>query len=110
MDPQQTCPYCHSQISTESYFCQNCGKKLKDKPLSTGIGRQIIVYAISILLPPAGFFYGYRYIKQKNNKATIIGGIAIVLTIISSVYSIWYLMTFINSFNQQMQLYKNLGY
>jgi len=111
---QQTCPSCKTETSSNSYFCPNCGKKLQNKPLSTSIRKQIIVYLISLLLPPLGFFYGYRYLKQKNNQATGIGIFAIILTTISLFYSIWFFINFITSFNQtlnqQLQMYKNLGY
>jgi len=48
------CPTCHQPVSPEDYFCPNCGKDLKAKPLSVSITTQIGIYLLSIFLPPLG--------------------------------------------------------
>lgn len=109
-----TCKYCGFQISENSYFCPNCGKKLKNKPLSTGIGKQIYLYTISILLPPLGLVPGIKYLFEKNTKAQIIGIVLIVLTIISTIVTIKVTMDFIggqaNTANEQLKQLENSGY
>ena len=102
MDPLLTCPDCKQNVSTEDYFCPNCGKKLKEKPQSTTILRQILIYLLSIFLPPLGLWPAIKYIKQKDNKSKMIGYIAIILTIISVGISIWLYLGFINTVNQQL--------
>ncbi|OGH24721.1 MAG: hypothetical protein A3B47_00635 [Candidatus Levybacteria bacterium RIFCSPLOWO2_01_FULL_39_24] len=111
MEPQLNCPNCKQNIATSDYFCPNCGKKLKDKPLSTTIARQIFVYSFSLLLPPLGLWPAIRYLKQESDKARMIGFIAIVLTIISTAVELWLGLGFINTFNQQFnqQLNSNLN-
>lgn len=86
MDQQQeniVCPSCKAQVPSYSYFCLNCGKKLRAKPLSTGVGRQIIVYLVSFFIPPFGLMHAYKYFRQEGTAAKIIGAAAVVLTIIA---------------------------
>lgn len=109
-----TCKYCGFSISPSFYFCPNCGKKLAEPPKSTSIGKQLYIYTISILLPPLGLMPGIKYLMDKNQKAKIIGIIAIVLTVISSVISIYLTLSFLNSqasfTNNQIDQLQNLGY
>ena len=108
MEPQVICPNCKQNISSLDYFCPNCGKKIKDKPLSTSLFRQILVYLLSFLLPPLGLWPAVKYLKQKDERSRMIGFIAIVLTIISVILSIWFAIGFINTFNQQLNAGLNL--
>lgn len=114
MQPEQKfCPSCHSPIIDTYYFCPNCGKNIKPVPLATSITKQIGVYAVSIFLPPLGLWPAVKYLKQEDKTAKKIGVIAIVLTVISIVVSIWLLKGFVNQTNQllnsQPNGYQNLG-
>lgn len=109
------CKYCGFIVFSNYYFCPNCGKKLHQPPLSTGIGKQVSIYALSIFLPPLGLLPGLKYLFQKDNKAKIIGIIAISLTILSTILTIWITMNFLtNPFGsntgKQLQDLQNLGY
>lgn len=94
------CPFCNANISLSSFFCQNCGKKLRERPLSTSILRQIFIYLVSMLLPPYGIWYGIKYLKQNNNNAKAIGIVAIVLTLISLMFMVVTTMSLVNTVNQ----------
>jgi len=111
MEPQQKCPHCEQVISQLDYFCPSCGKKLKGKPLSVSVGRQIFVYLLSVLLPPLGLWPAVRYLKQNSEKSRMIGFIAIALTIISIVVTVWFSIGYMNVFNQQLkqQLNNNIN-
>ena len=111
MEPQLFCPGCKQLIVVSDYFCPNCGKKIKDKPQSTSIPRQIFVYLLSFLLPPLGLWPAVKYLKQKEEKSRMIGFVAIILTVISIAITVWLSVGFMNVFNQQLnqQLNSNLN-
>jgi hypothetical protein len=102
MEPQLSCPNCKQNIAAQDFFCPNCGKKIKDKPQSTTVLRQIYVYLLSALLPPLGLWPAVKYLKQKDNKSKMIGYIAVALTVISVVISLWWYFNFIKTATQQI--------
>ncbi|HUV42882.1 MAG TPA: zinc ribbon domain-containing protein [Patescibacteria group bacterium] len=114
MESQTTCPECQSNISLSDYFCPNCGKKLKEKPLSTTLLKQLLIYLVSFFLPPLGIWPAIKYLRQSDKKSKKIGLVAVFLTIISIVITSWLTISFINSFNQkigsQLDLYQGLDY
>jgi hypothetical protein len=114
MEPQQqTCPFCHFPLSGTFYFCPNCGKRINEPPIT--IAKQIGIYLISVFLPPLGLWPGIKYLFSKDQKTKRVGTIAIVLTILSTVITIWLTMAFLNQITQsltgQMDLnqYPSLG-
>jgi len=114
MEPK-SCSKCKYIISDSFYFCPNCGKKLKEPPVSTTVLRQIYIYSLSILLPPLGLWPAVKYLRQKDRKAKIIGIVAIILTIISSIITTYLTINILNSEitainNSQSQDLRSLGY
>lgn len=95
-----TCPSCKMLTYAVYYYCPNCGKQLRARPLSTSVGRQIGIYLLSIFMPPFGFWPGFKYLMQPNTKAKIIGFIAVALTIASTVITTYYTFGFIDKVNQ----------
>ncbi len=114
MDSQTTCPDCKANLSESDYFCPNCGKKIKEKPLLTTLSKQLSIFLISFLLPPLGIWPGIKYLRQADEKSKKIGLIAIFLTIISIVIASWLTTNLINSFNKelgnQFNLYQDIDY
>ncbi len=112
MDSQLTCIYCKGNISPSDYFCPNCGEKIKEKSLSTTIGRQLLVYLLSVFLPPLGIWPAIKYLRQQDKKSKKIGLTALFLTIASIVITSWLTINFINSFreelNNQLNLYQGI--
>src|SRR6185436_14806278 len=96
--PAPTCPQCRQPIQPEWYFCQNCGKDLKAKPRSTAALTQIGIYALSVLLPPLGLWPGIQYMRESDPKARQIGMIAIALTIIATIATVWVSYAFVQSY------------
>ena len=84
------CPLCKYVVQKSWYFCPNCSKKLKMKPLSTSVWRQIGVYLISSLIPPFGIFPAFNYLRQSTWKARTVGIICLLLTVLSIVLMTWY--------------------
>lgn len=96
------CTTCHQPILPAYYFCPNCGANLKEKPTPVSLALQIGIYAVSIFLPPLGFWPGYKYFIKKYPPARRVGIIALVLTILSTILTIWAIFAlfqiYLNSF------------
>ncbi len=111
-NPQSTtiiCPRCHFISQEDSYFCPNCGNKLRIKPPSTSWIKQIGVYALSFFLPPLGLWPAVKYLKQPDRKSKIIGGVAVFLTVVSLVLTVITFNQMYKTVSQQMQIYENAG-
>ncbi len=105
-----SCPLCHVAVKPTDYFCPNCGKSIKPKPISTSLLTQLGIYAGSVLLPPLGFFWGIRYLRQPGRMAKIIGSIAIVLTIITIYALVQISSALMKTLTQEMKSYDILDY
>jgi hypothetical protein len=77
------------------------------------VAKQIGLYLLSFLLPPLGLWPGIRYLKNSDEKVRHVGLIAIFLTILSIIISIWAYIGFIKAvnktLNQQVSI-QQLGY
>lgn len=89
--PQPTvCPQCHVPVRVTDFFCFNCGKNLRPKPLATSVQTLVMYYLGAIILPPMGIIWGLKYLRQGNQTAKIHGLILIILTIIELiVLTVW---------------------
>lgn len=96
---QVPCPKCKTITLPNYNFCPSCGSKLKNV-VDVTVGKQIILYLMSFLLPPLGLLPGIRYLKNPDEKAKHIGLIMIFITVFSSIISIWVYIGFINNFNK----------
>lgn len=114
MEPQNICRHCKVSISPSDYFCPNCGKKLREKPQSTTLLKQVLVYLLSVFLPPLGLWPAIKYLKQPDQKSKNVGLAAIILTVISIVINIYLGVGLINSLNKelnnQLNVYQDLGF
>ena len=95
----QVCPFCAKPVTAEDYFCPHCGKKIRDKPLSTTLLTQFGIYALSFFLPPLGLWPAFRYLRQSDQAHKRIGWIAIGLTIITVVLTSIITVGIMNSIN-----------
>jgi len=89
-------------VKQTDFFCYNCGKNLKEKPLSTALATQLMYYAGSVLLPPFGIIWGLRYLKQPDPVARRIGIINIALTVVSLIVTTIWAVNLINGINAQV--------
>ena len=99
VDLTQTCPFCKNIVADMDYSCPTCGRKIREKPLSTSALTQIGIYLLSFLLPPLGLVPGFRYLRQNDQKRKIIGIIALILTAVSLILGTIFIVNFINTFN-----------
>ena len=96
------CKECGHEISDEALVCPNCGKPQRDKPPLVSLSRQVVVYFVSLFLPPFGLWYVWKYLKQKDGKFKKIGIVALILTIISIIITIWFTGKLVDSINQEL--------
>lgn len=100
MENSTTCPVCHTAVRPTDFFCFNCGKNLKPKPLT--LDKQILLFLGSLFLPPLGIIWGARFLKESDQKSKITGIIAIILTFISLVVTTILLVNTINAVNKEL--------
>jgi hypothetical protein len=96
------CPKCNHMVPEEFSFCPNCGAPIKNN-VSITLFSQIWIYGVSVFLPPLGFWPGIKYFRSSDPKAKKIGMIAIVLSVLSTVLTLWatfaFLNIYLNTFN-----------
>jgi uncharacterized membrane protein YvbJ len=92
------CPTCKFSVQDNWFFCPNCGKLIKDKPLEISTTKQILIYGVSFFLSPLGLAWGLKYIRSKDKKTKNIGIISIVLTVISIILMIAVSKNFIDQY------------
>jgi hypothetical protein len=92
------CPKCHAPVPPEFYFCPHCGAQIKEQSLSVSLFTQTWIYVVSVLLPPLGFWPGIKYFKNPDPKAKQIGEIAIILSVVATVVTVWLTFSFVNDY------------
>jgi len=109
---QTICKFCGQTVLSNYYFCPYCGKKLIEPPITAV--KEISVYLLSIFLPPLGLWPGIKYLSQKNERAKRVGIIAIILTVISIIITVWLCIGMVGNISQsvtsQINQYAPSGY
>jgi hypothetical protein len=108
MDDILTCPSCHQPVGQTDYFCPYCGKKIRPQPLSTSWGSQIVLYIKTLLLPPLGLWWGYRYLRQSDTSSKLVGLVVVLMTVVEIVWVTQITIGAINTANQQINQQMNL--
>lgn len=111
MENQQEiiCPSCKFSIPASAVFCPNCGKQLKENPAGKTLAKKIVVYLVSLFLPPFGLWYVFKYLKQGDYESRKIAIAALILTAISTLFEIWLTGALINSIFKSFDGISNLG-
>jgi len=104
------CPSCRAAVPADAYFCPQCGKNLRARPPSISLAQQLIVYAVSLLLPPFGLWYVWKYLKQPDKKSKRVGIAALTLTVMSLAATIWITEALLNSVNQSLNTLNQLNF
>lgn len=108
-----TCPFCSAQIDPKDYFCPNCGKKIREKPVGLGFWAMVSLFGLSTLAPPLNLPLTIRYLKSPDEKVRTAGWISLVVSIISFGVLTWLGVVWAQSVNRQMneslKQYQNLG-
>ncbi|MFA5828823.1 MAG: hypothetical protein WC841_05720 [Candidatus Shapirobacteria bacterium] len=109
MDEINYCAVYHQSSEPLDYYCRNCGKSLRPRPLSTSVRSQLVLYIKTLLLPPFGFIWGYRYLRQSDTVSKLVGLFTVLIT---TAEIIWLIQSTVNTFTtvnqeiyRQMKLY-----
>ena len=102
MPNQINCPFCSTQIDATAYFCPNCGKKIREKPLGIDAKSQILLYLVSLLLPPLFIGRTIRYMRSTDPKSRLVGMISLFMTIVAIVVISWITVSFMQKLNSQI--------
>jgi hypothetical protein len=101
------CHKCKTENNPTNYFCANCGGKIREKPVT--VWRQVYIYTISILMPPLGLVWTFRYFRSKEQKLRIIAWVALILTIVSSAVNIIFFFDFLQTLFNEVNAINNMG-
>ncbi|SRR5258706_14410587 len=104
------CPACKRTVSALNNFCPNCGKKLPKIDIHISIAKQIYIYLISLIAPPFGIIYTFRYFRNPHAQVRVVGWVALILTVISCAVTIWYTVNIVNTISQDISKYSSVGY
>lgn len=102
----QRCPFCHSPIQPDWFFCPQCGKVLQEKPIHISVGKQILMYLVCFFLAPFGLVWGIKYIRNKDRKVKLVGLVCIILTVVAIGVTIG---TYSVVMNKYTNMLNNLG-
>lgn len=97
-----TCRYCSQPITTFDYFCPSCGKKLKEKPISTEFWPLVWLFVLSLFFPPFGLGKTIRYIRSEDEKAKVMGWLSLIVTVVAIIVTIWISKTAMDNVNKQI--------
>lgn len=97
------CKYCGQPVQESFYFCPNCGKKLKEPPLSISVSTQLVVYLVSFFLPPLGLIYAYKYSRHGGTKERYIALTAVILTCLTIYFQYLFLAKAWENVSQTLQ-------
>lgn len=96
------CKYCSLPVTPVDYFCPNCGKKLKDKPVSTGFGALVWLFGLSAFAPPFGIGLTIKYMKSEDEQARALGWVSLIVTIVALILTILLTKSLMDNLNQKI--------
>lgn len=105
---QFVCPNCGNITAPDDTFCSHCGAKL-NTPVAIGIGKQIWIYFVSIFLPPLGLIWVWKYLRNGTSQQKRIAWIALILTVIASIITIWVTIGFLQGVQNQINSVSNFS-
>lgn len=103
------CPQCQMILVPHTNFCPNCGFHIVQQPQILSVGKQIWIYFVSLLLPPLGLIWTFKYFRSESQQLKRIAIIALTLTVVSVILTLWFTVGFFQSLQSQLSTYQNLG-
>jgi|SRR6185369_2931798 len=104
------CPSCSLPVLADFYYCPNCSKQLRSKPIKVSALKQIGVYLLSFFLAPLGLYPAFKYLRQPDPKTKMIGWIAVILTFVGISITIYVFAGFMQSVSKTLDQLGNGQY
>jgi hypothetical protein len=82
---QVDCPFCNNKIEAKAFYCPVCGKKVREKPLSTSFGPVFLIFFLCVFLPPFNIGKTIKYMRSPDPKAKKIGLISLAVMFITLI-------------------------
>lgn len=70
--------------------------------MSTSLSAIIILLLKTLLLPPFGFWWGYRYLRQSDNVSKYVGLFTILITFVEIIWLVQSTISAVTMVNQQI--------
>ena len=109
MDNQFVCQTCGNILAPDDTFCGHCGAKVGSGVQTIGLGKQIWIYFVSLFLPPLGLIWTWKYLRSGSPQQKRIGWIALALTVVGILLTLWTIGGFLQGIQTQLNSYTNLG-
>ncbi len=93
MENAKKCKYCKNDLNESWFYCPTCGKGTMEKPPSTSIMKQILIYVVSFCFAPFGLGWAIQYMRSSDKKAKVVGLISLLLTILALLLTAWSVYT-----------------
>ena len=95
------CPRCHQGVRPADFYCSQCGAHLKPLPPDVSFAGLFKLFSGTIILPPLGILWGWRYLRG-DTKAQLIGMTIIAITVIELSIITMATVQLVNGINAQV--------
>ncbi len=103
------CHACGSVLAPDDIFCSHCGATVASVVETVGLWKQIWIYFVSIVFPPFGFIWTWKYLRSDNFELKRVGIIATVLTVVAIIVTIWVTLGFFQGMQSQLNAISNFS-
>jgi hypothetical protein len=102
LDQEHICPGCHLPVGPTDYFCANCGKNLHPPPVSLSAGTIVSLCLGSLILPPMGIIWSFKYLRDSRTPAKLFGLALILVTVVLLIVLTQWTISVINQVNDKV--------
>lgn len=98
------CKYCEKEIPENSYFCPNCGKKLKDKEQKISLVRELFIYILCFICAPLGLYWFFKYVRSLDGTKQRVAYMSLIITLIAIIATIGITYSYIQTIKSYMNV------
>lgn len=104
----EKCSVCQTDIVPNTNFCSNCGARIESANASLTLAFKLRILFVSVLLAPFGLIFFFKFYKSESKNKKKWAYIALVLTLISTAYTILLVSTYIKTVGSYTDIYSGL--